>query len=287
MALVLVLSLSVTALADENTGSITITNATIDETYSLYHIFDATYSTDENGNADAVSYSITTDNQFFAYLFGADGKTENTYFSYDAETGAVTRKEGTQNSDIIAYLTDMVRSEEDNFTAVKTETATDEIVVFSDLPYGYYLIDKGNGAAVTIDSNTPDVEVIDKNQIPATDFSKLVWDEEAEQWVVSSSANIGDIIDFKVQFDATNYDGEKQIKYYTVQDTKGDALWVEFNSVTVTIDGVTLDRGYYHGVDGRGRAYCAEGVRISRELPDDHFVCGVIQYLYHCYRHKR
>ena len=250
MALVLVLSLSVTAFAAENTGSITITNATIDETYSLYHIFDATYSTDENGNADAVSYSITTDNQFFAYLFGADGKTENTYFSYDAQTHAVTRKEGTQNSDIIAYLTDMVRSEEDNFTAVKTETATDEIVVFSDLPYGYYLIDKGNGAAVTIDSNTPDVEVIDKNQIPATDFSKLVWDEEAEQWVVSSSANIGDIIDFKVQFDATNYDGEKQIKYYTVQDTKGDALWVEFNSVTVTIDGVTLDRGYYHGVDG-------------------------------------
>jgi LPXTG-motif cell wall-anchored protein len=250
MALVLVLSLGVTAFAAENTGSITITNATIDETYSLYHIFDATYSTDENGNADAVSYSITTDNQFFAYLFGTDGKTENTYFSYDAETGAVTRKEGTQNSDIIAYLTDMVRSETDGFTAVKTETATDESVVFSDLPYGYYLIDKGNGAAVTIDSNTPDVEVIDKNQIPATDFSKLVWDEEAEQWVVSSSANIGDIIDFKVEFDATNYDGEKQIKYYTIQDTKGDALWVEFNSVTVTIDGVTLDRGYYHGVDG-------------------------------------
>ena len=125
MALVLVLSLSVTAFAAENTGSITITNATIDETYSLYHIFDATYSTDENGNADAVSYSITTDNQFFAYLFGADGKTENTYFSYDAQTHAVTRKEGTQNSDIIAYLTDMVRSEEDGFTAVKTETATD------------------------------------------------------------------------------------------------------------------------------------------------------------------
>jgi LPXTG-motif cell wall-anchored protein len=250
MALVLVLSLGVTAFAAENTGSITITNATIDETYSLYHIFDATYSTDENGKADAVSYSITTDNQFFAYLFGTDGKTENTYFSYDAETGAVTRKEGTQNSDIIAYLTDMVRSETDGFTAVKTETATDESVVFSDLPYGYYLIDKGNGAAVTIDSNTPDVEVIDKNQIPATDFSKLVWDEEAEQWVVSSSANIGDIIDFKVEFDATNYDGEKQIKYYTIQDTKGDALWVEFNSVTVTIDGVTLDRGYYHGVDG-------------------------------------
>lgn len=250
MALVLVLSLGVTAFAAENTGSITITNATIGNSYSLFHIFDATYSTDAAGNAEAVSYSIKTDNQFFSYMFGADGKTENTYFAYDAVTGAVTRKEGTQNADIIGYLTDMVRSEEDSFTAVKTETATDETVVFGDLPYGYYLIDKGNGAAVTIDSNTPDVQVIDKNQVPGADFSKLVWDEEEEEWVVNSSANIGDIVDFKVEFEATNYDGEKQIKYYTVADTKGNSLWVEFNSVTVTVGGVTLDRGYYHGVDG-------------------------------------
>ena len=250
MALVLVLSLSVTAFATENTGSITITNATIGDAYSLYKIFDATYSTDASGNTNAVSYSITTDNQFFSYMFGADGKTENTYFSYDAVSGTITRKEGTQNTDIISYLTDMVRSEEDDFAAVKTETAADEIVVFSDLPYGYYLIDKGNGAAVTIDSNTPDVQVIDKNQIPGSDFSKLIWDEETQEWVINSSANIGDIVEFKVEFDATNYDGEKQIKYYTVADTKGDALWVEFNSVTVEVNGVTLDRGYYHGVDG-------------------------------------
>ena len=250
MVLTLVLSLGVTVFANENTGSITITNATIDNSYSLYKIFDATYSTDANGNADAVSYSITTDNQFFSYLFGADGKTENTYFVYDAVTGAVTRKEGSQNSDIIGYLTDMVRSEENDFTPVKTEVAADATLVFDSLPYGYYLIDKGNGAAVTIDSNTPDVQVIDKNQIPGTDFSKKVWDEETNQWVSNSSANIGDLIDFKVEFDATNYDGEKQIKYYTIADTKGDALWVEFNSVEVWVDGVKLDRGYYHGIAG-------------------------------------
>ena len=250
LVLTMVLSLGITAFAAENTGSITITNATIGDGYSLYKIFDATYSTDASGNADAVSYSITADNQFFAYMFGADGKTENEFFTYDAVTGAVTRKDGTQNSDIIGYLTDMVRSETNSFTAVKSETAADETLVFADLPYGYYLIDKGNDAVVTIDSNTPDVQVIDKNQIPGNDFSQLVWDEEANEWVVNSSANIGDIINFKVQFDATNYDGEKQIKYYTIADTKGNALWVEFNSVSVTVDGVLLTRGYYHGVDG-------------------------------------
>ena len=250
MVLTLVLSLGVTAFAAENTGSITITNATVGNSYSLYKIFDATYSADANGNANAVSYSIKTDNQFFTYMFGADGKTENTYFAYDAVTGAVTRKEGTQNSDIIDYLTDMVRDTTYNFAAVKTETASAETLVFDDLPYGYYLIDKGNGAAVTIDSNTPNVQVIDKNQIPGTDFSKKIWDEETNQWVTNSSANIGDMVNFQVEFVATNYDGEKQIKYYTIADTKGSALWVEFNNVEVWVDGVKLDRGYYHATDG-------------------------------------
>ena len=250
MALALVLSLCVTAFATENTGSITITNATIGDAYSLYHIFDATYNTDANGNVDAVSYSISKDNQFFTYMFGADGKAENLYFSYDAVTGAVTRKENTQKGDIITYLTEMVRSETEGFTPVMSETADDEILVFPDLPYGYYLIDKGTAAAVTIDSNTPDAEVIDKNQIPATEFDKLVWDEDTEEWVVNSSANIGDIIEFKVEFDATNYDGEHQIKYYTVKDTKGDALWVEFDKITVEVDGVPLNQGFYHGVEG-------------------------------------
>ena len=249
LTMVLVLSLSATAFAAENTGSITITNATIGQTYEIYKIFDASYSVDASGNTNAVSYSITPDNQFFAYMFG-DGTTENEYFTYDAVTGAVAKKESAVKTDIVTYLTEMVRSEENDFAAVKSVTADDETVVFDDLPYGYYLIDKGTGTAVTIDSNTPDVNVIDKNQIPATEFDKLVWDEESEQWVANSSANIGDIVNFKVAFDATNYDGEKQIKYYTVADTKGDALWVEFNSVEVTVNGVKLDRGYYHSIAG-------------------------------------
>ena len=52
LVLTLVLSLGVTAFATEDTGSITITNATIGNAYSLFHIFDATYSTDAEGNAE-------------------------------------------------------------------------------------------------------------------------------------------------------------------------------------------------------------------------------------------
>ena len=256
MAVVLVLSLGITASAEDNTGSITITNAVEGNTYKLYKIFDANYAVDEDGETmvddkgnPVVAYSITRDNQFFSHMFGEDGETENPYFIYDASTkGAVTRIENTQNSDIISYLTDMVRNQA--CEPVKNETANSETLVFSDLPYGYYLIDKGTGTAVTIDSNAPDVEVIDKNQSPGSDFVKLVLDEESSEWSSGSSANIGDVVKFKVEFQATNYDGDKQIKYYTVADTKGPALWVEFNDITVEVNGVPLERGYYHATDG-------------------------------------
>ena len=170
MALTLVLSLSVAAFAAENTGSITITNATIDETYAVYKVFDASLKLDANGEAaEAVAYSIKPDNQFFEALFGADGTAANTFFTYNANTGAVAKREGVNDSELIKYLTDLVANGAYTPDATPVK-ATSEEVKFEDLDYGYYLITSTLGTTVTINSNTPDVEAIDKNQEPAPDF---------------------------------------------------------------------------------------------------------------------
>ena len=248
MVLAMVLSLSITAFAAENEGSITITNATIDETYELYKIFDASISKDADGNTNAVSYSIETDNQFFAALFGADGTTDNTYFMYNVNTGSVTKKEGVNDSELIKYLTELVENGTYNTAATPVKATSDE-VKFENLPYGYYLITSTLGTTVTINSNTPDVEVIDKNQKPGGDFDKQVQigvDAEGKPiWGDSNSANIADEVTYKISFVATNYDGENKIKYYQIHDEKGDAIWAEFNSFKVTVGGVELKRGYY------------------------------------------
>ena len=248
MVLAMVLSLSITAFAAENEGSITITNATIDETYELYKIFDASISKDANGETNAVSYSIETDNQFFAALFGADGTTDNTYFVYNVNTGSVTKKEGVNDSELIKYLTELVKNGTYNTAATPVKATSDE-VKFENLPYGYYLITSTLGTTVTINSNTPDVEVIDKNQKPGGDFDKQIQigvDAEGEPiWGDSNSANIADEVTYKISFVATNYDGENKIKYYQIHDEKGDAIWAEFNSFKVTVGGVELKRGYY------------------------------------------
>ena len=69
IALILMLSLSVTAFtteAEASIATISITNATKGDTYTLYKIFDA----NAKGEGDnAVAYSIETSNQFFEYLF--------------------------------------------------------------------------------------------------------------------------------------------------------------------------------------------------------------------------
>jgi hypothetical protein len=74
--------------------------------------------------------------------------------------------------------------------------AASDTVEFQDLPYGYYLITSTLGTTVTINSNTPNVEVIDKNQEPVPDFDKQVQtgvDENGDPiWSDANSAGIGD-----------------------------------------------------------------------------------------------
>ena len=279
LVLTLVLSLGITAYADDavaENGSITITNATVGNTYKIYKIFDASYSEDAAGNTTGVSYSIekptneTPENAnsriIFETLFGVDGTTANSYFKYNIDTGEVSGNGTISKESLSEYLNKLV---EKLAPTQGPKTATTAEVKFEGLEYGYYVIDKegSNDPTVTITNVTPDIEVIDKNQKPGTVFNKLVWDEDYRgddqvsredgkgntligKWVVNSSANIGDKVDFKVEFEATNYNGEDQVQYYTVADNKGDALWVEFNSVKVTVNGIELQRGYYHGLEG-------------------------------------
>lgn len=247
LVLTLVLSLGVTSHAAENTGSITITNATVGETYEVYKIFNASISKDTEGKTNAVSYSIDTDNQFFDVMFGENG-TATDYFVYNANTGSVTKKEGVNDADLIKYLTDLVKDSAYQTAVDPIVAATDE-VKFEGLPYGYYLITSSLGATVTINSNTPDVQVIDKNQKPGAGFDKLIQtgvDAEGKPiWGKSNSANIADQVTYKITFEATNYDGENKIKYYQIHDEKGDAIWAEFNSFEVYVGGVKLERGCY------------------------------------------
>ena len=256
LALALILSLGITGMAAGGTGSIKITNATSDQTYTVYKLFDASY--DEVNNLIAYSienkpgYDPTTD--IYDVLFDADGNptVDNKYFVYNKSTGAVRKADGVVDSELINYLTNIMTAPGANFAAVSSKTASDNTVLFDGLLYGYYVVISSLGAAVTITSNAPDVEVIDKNQQPGVGFQKKIRDEKLGSWEDQNTADIGDLVHYQVSFTATNYYGTEQVKYYTLHDIKGSALWVEFGNtsddtynISITVGGVKLERGCY------------------------------------------
>ena len=261
MALALVLSLSISAFAatvnvGTGDGSITVTNAINDVNYKLYKIFDATYKagtdTDSNGIENVVSYTLVKDSIVYTYMFvedvnaetSTDGKTiSNGVFTYEFATGVVTMNEG---ADVVAYLTEMVRALYDTDTAaadgcfVANLKATEQKVEFTDLAYGYYLIDTEKATdnteekakiAVTITTNTPEINVIEKNQVPG----------KLEKNADKDSVSVGDTITWTVTFTATNYDGEKKVQVYNIKDTlSSDWANIDLNSITIKVGDDTL-----------------------------------------------
>lgn len=274
LAMVMTLSLGITALAADN-GTITITNATKGETYKIYKIFDATVSktTTDGEEKTNVSYTIPDGSQIAnsdvtvtvgegdaAVTYSFAGDVNNKAVFHTSANGGktyVTIAADVDNAVVIAWLKAYIESLS-NDTAAMEQTATGDTVTFTGLDYGYYYVTSSLGSVVTIDSAAPTATVIDKNQTGPS------WEEEdgfktivkADGTTDKISANYGDEIKFQIQFDATNYDGEKGIVKYTITDTLAKGLsYVMENSkinMTVTVQGasestaktLTVDKDY-------------------------------------------
>ena len=216
LALVMVFALATTAFAQEEDvpgagrGSITISNATIGETYTIYKLFDATVS--EDGSSIAYIGDIP---EGLSTYFIAD---ENDYIS-----ATPAAKDGENMSEGLK-------------TALKAWTATAEAFAtavsdgsalkFKGLPYGYYVVTTTQGEqAISVDSTMKHVTIVDKNSSIPKDLTKTASKDDV---------SIGDTVTYTVRFKTSNYDGAgenaKKIVSYTIEDTLPDFL----SNVTVT-----------------------------------------------------
>ena len=259
MVVAMILSLGISAMAEEtNNGKITITNATNDQIYTIYKIFDAKPT--EDGTGIAYTIDPVEEAELFKALFGDGEEPTNPYFLYYESSNYVEKMQTANDAEVIDYLTKLVLGDDTkegvDVSVARTAVAGGPTVVFDGLPYGYYLITSSLGAVVTLDSSAPTATVIDKNQKPGHGFDKQVVTgavndvlnpDNAGKYIFSDSntASIGDLVTYKVSFDATNYDGDEQVSYYQVNDAKGDGIWAEFDSFHVFVGGEELTKGYY------------------------------------------
>ena len=201
------------------TGSITITNAIVNETYTLYKVFDATVVAgreDHNG----ISYTsrwFTEGNKWFA----VDSRGNITI------TEAGTGTDGKLSDRAIAWL----KTQIDYFEPIsEPQTASSATVEWTGLQPGYYYIDTTTGSFITVDSITPDVEVEDKNSLPSHD-KKQATSANGTFGNDLVELNIGDTVYYQTEIKI----GKGSNKDITLTDTMTSGLTLNHGEGQITV----------------------------------------------------
>lgn len=243
LAMIMCLGMAVTVSADEGKGTITISNATIGQSYTAYRIFEANPSGQKDAEGKDIIAYIASEAQY-QLLEGEDSVykaanpfslTKNVNNTYN-----VSLKNGVSPDTAINFF---YTGEGENripntglLNALKlgsesTKTANAATVVFENMDYGYYLITSTLGTTITLTSTNFNANVIDKNQkgphwddkggkVFVDDEGNMLVDAATQKALENNSANYGDVVNFQLKMDnATNYDGEEMITHYFIKDT--------------------------------------------------------------------
>lgn len=254
LAIFMILSLATVAFAADNErptngtieevdGTITINDITIQDgkptaTYIVYQILRLKSFDFKTGS---YSYEYTNDawRAFFTEGVGQD------YIGFD-EKGAIVWKgssdaervanfakmaleyaQNTANGVVATKTTDTPEGQQAQYTVVG-----DNSIVFEDLELGYYLVDSSVGALCGLSTTNPDGIINSKNGAPT--LEKQVQEDLSGQWGKSSSADIGQDVNFRITVHV--HDGAQN---YIVHDTMEAGLTFN-NDVTVEVlDGST------------------------------------------------
>lgn len=262
LLMVLVMSLSlltVTAFA-AGTGKIIIENATAGMEYKLYKVFDASYIDGTSGSTKpaGATYTIKGTDLWYSLVSASGSPFILTEDTANPGTYIVSIAEGQQET-VATWFQNVDAS---TLAATKTETPTNNTVTFDGLDKGYYYIKSAVGATVTLTHANETRTVIDKNQQPGwgtdpTDntkpggkFIKTGANGTGEEYGTLGTADIGGKLDYKIDiFSATNYQGDKMIKEYIIEDTEDPAVFMHFNTIKVWVNGTELTKGWVEGVD--------------------------------------
>ena len=250
MVMVLAMGTSVFAASD---GSITVKNATKGYAYNAYKILDATYKTTtttdpETGDeVSSTAVAYTTKNPT---LFNAEGSPWTVGTIADSNGNYnVQLKDGKTADDINAWIKTNLSS----FTEIPANVgvdanglASEKEVKWTGLDYGYYYITSGLGTDVTVDSNTPDVVVYDKNETTPVDPTKTIIEVDgvATDKVTKANAHVGSVVKFQIDARTNNWIDKDTIRTeWEVTDTPTN-MTIDLNSVEVKVNGTKLTSGY-------------------------------------------
>ena len=216
LALVMALSLITTAFAAGENGSITINNAVVGQTYTIYQILDL-----ESYDAKAGAYAYKATTAWNAFINSAAIK--DVYVKVDAQ-GYVTWDKKADVAAFAKLAQEYAAKNSIGNQGIKKANST--TVEFTDLDLGYYLVDSTLGTICSLDTTNPSVTIKEKNAAPTVD--KQVQENSNSQWGESNDANIGDTVNFKTVISA-----KKGAQGYVLHDKMSEGLTLVPGSVKV------------------------------------------------------
>ena len=250
LAIILVFALATTAFAAGETGSITINDAVVGQTYTIYQILDLE---SYNASANAYAYKATTAWNTFINSDAIKG----TYVEVD-DQGYVTWKDG---ADAAAFAKAAQKYAKDNsITNQGSVTATTTTVSFTGLDLGYYLVDTTLGTLCSLDTTNPNVVMEEKNEVPSN--VKTVEEDSTGNYGDKNDADIGQTVNFKSTITA-----QAGAENYVFHDTMSAGL--SYTGVTgITLNGATVDASNYTVVTEGLTDGCTFEVRFTQAFCD-------------------
>ncbi len=238
LALAMVVSFNIPALAAAGDYTITIENATIGKEYSAYKIFDATYDEESGG----VSYTISTSSQLYSSISQMNEIFELKAATDNAEIYYVTVKEGVTGSQVIAAIESL--GIEDLLEATASKTADKTTFTLDVGEPGYYYVTSELGSQVTVTTAAPDATVVDKNEVVGSEFHKYIVDGSGNT-IQYDDAALGEELNFDITSNVPLYEGNDIVLEYQFTDTLSDS------GIEIEIEvGTDFKNGDIHEEDG-------------------------------------
>lgn len=232
IAVTLVQLIPTTLVNAAETGTITITNAVKDETYSIYKILELDrYDT----TAKRYIYQVT-DEKWEAFINDTTkggkyleikdgGAYAEDYVVWKSTVTITDEVKATFAKEALAY------AEANGITPTETKKAESETLVFDELELGYYLVDSSLGTLCNLTTTAPSIEIQEKNTTPTVE--KKVQEETV--FGDKNDAKIGDTVNYETTITV----GTGTINY-VLHDTLSDGLTLDAATIKVYVGGTEV-----------------------------------------------
>jgi fimbrial isopeptide formation D2 family protein/LPXTG-motif cell wall-anchored protein len=261
------LSLGATSVLAEGeststTGSITINNAT--GTYAIYQLFKGDVV--ETTTTEGAEPTKTISNAQWGDSWNEVAKKDAADEGVDAAKAVEIVADYETEADILDFAKIILAKNEDGqyvdmtgsyatAKATKAEGATSATAIFSNLPYGYYLIENttvASGESYTkyIFAVVGPTAVTINNKTDVPSMTKKVKDtndsvaDSTTGWQDSADYDIGDAVPFQLTGTVASNYADYKTYYFAFHDVEESGLTFDPASVVVKVDGTVITSGY-------------------------------------------